>query len=316
MKSVDVIVPVYNEEAGIAQFDGALRRVLDALAGSYEFQIIYVLDRSPDGSHHVLKSLVEKGKNSTLLHLSSRFGHQMSLVAGLDYSEGDAVIMMDSDLQHPPELIPELLKRFEQGYDVVQTLRSYGREISLVKRMTSRSFYWLQNVLSPVELKDGAADFRLVSRRVVRVFQKSIREHNQFLRALFQWVGFRTAYVTFISPPRAAGRTKYTLGRLLAFMADGVVSFSRAPLRAVTLIGFLLSAVSLAYGAFLVSVYFLFGDLPRGYTSLIVVVLFIGGLQLTVTGVVGEYIGHIFDEVKSRPLYIVDEVISSGERPQ
>jgi glycosyltransferase involved in cell wall biosynthesis len=312
MKTIDIVLPVYNEEAGIASFDAVLRRVLASLRSAYRFRVIYVLDRSPDRSSEIIRSLVRANQDTTLLHMSSRFGHQMALVAGLDHSDGDAVIMMDSDLQHPPELIPSLLAQFELGCDVVQTIRTYGTTISWGKRLTSHLFYWLQNALSPVQIRDGAADFRLASRKVVLVFRRQIREHNQFLRALFQWVGFRTAYVTFVSPPRASGRTSYSVRRLLAFLADGVISFSRLPLRLATVAGLLLSATCILYALYLLLSYTFHGHFPRGYTSLILAMLFIGGLQLMVTGIIGEYVGHIFDEVKARPLYIVDEVLSGG----
>ncbi len=310
-KDIDIVIPVYNEECGLPAFDRELRRVLDTLQSRYRFHLIYVLDRSKDDSYGVIRAFMEETRDTTLLHLSTRFGHQMSLVAGFDHAHGDAVIMMDSDLQHPPELVPVLLQRFEEGNDIVQTVRSYGSDVSHAKRVTSRLFYRVQNALSPVELVQGAADFRLVSGRVMRVFQQQIREHHQFLRALFQWVGFRIAYVEFTSQPRVAGRTKYTLGRLLAFFGDGILSFSRLPLRLATFLGFVLSLASAAYGAFLLASFWIFGDLPRGYPSLILVMLFVGGLQLVMIGIIGEYVGHIFDEVKARPLYIVEELVTT-----
>jgi glycosyltransferase involved in cell wall biosynthesis len=314
MKTVDVILPVYNEEEGIAGFHAALLETIEILSSSYHFRVIYVLDRSSDRSFAVLKDLAQHCPNITVLHLSRRFGHQMSLVAGLDHSDGDAVIMMDCDLQHPPAVIPLLLEKFEDGYDVVHTIRQYDQQIGLFKRWTSSFFYRLQNTLSPVNIQQGAADFRLISRKIVQLFQSSMREQNQFLRGLFQWVGFHSTTVTFVSPPRAAGRTKYDVLRLLAFSITGITSFSKVPLRFATLAGFAISALSLLYGLWLLAEYFLAGHYPAGYTSLILVVLFIGGLQLTVLGILGEYLGSVFDEVKHRPLYIVDEIIESGAR--
>src|SRR5580704_6857824 len=176
MKTIDIILPVFNEEEVIAQFHTILCSELDALASRYRFQIIYVVDRCPDRSFSILKALAERSPNMTVLHLSRRFGHQMSLVAGIDQSRGDAVIMMDSDLQHPPAVIPHLLEKFEEGYDVVHTIRYYDRRVGAFKQLSSRSFYWLQNSLSPVELQEGAADFRLISSKVARLFQSSVRE--------------------------------------------------------------------------------------------------------------------------------------------
>ena len=204
-----------------------------------------------------------------------------------------------------------LLEKFEEGYEIVHTVRKYHRQTAFLKRITSRMFYRIQNILSPFELQAGAADFRLISRNVAKVFRLSIREQNQFLRGLFQWVGFKTATITYIAVPRQAGRTKYQFGRLLTFAIVGILSFSKLPLRLASLAGFAISTLSLIYGLFLIVLFFWAGHIPQGYTSMIVVILFMGGLQLTVLGVIGEYLGSIFDEVKNRPLYIVGEIIRS-----
>lgn len=314
-KKIDIVLPVYNEEAGIEMFNAALLRVLSSLTPEYDFRVIYVLDRSSDASFSVLTRLAQQHRNVTVLHLSRRFGHQMSLVAGIDRCTGDAAIMMDCDLQHPPELIPELLARFKDGYDIVHTIRTYSGTVPWRKRITSRAFYRLQNALSPIELRDGAADFRLISRKVIALFQKDIREHGQFLRALFQWVGFSNTDVYFVSSPRAAGVTKYDMKRLLGFFIDGILSFSKVPLRIASALGFIFSTLGLLYLLYLIVLFFVSGNFPPGYTSLIGVVLLIGGLQLIVLGVIGEYIGTIFDEVKKRPLYIIDEIVN-GEYPE
>jgi dolichol-phosphate mannosyltransferase len=309
MKTIDIILPVYNEEEGLAAFHDALFAVLDGLTAQYQFEVIYVLDRSRDNSFMVLRKLAQQNRNVTVLHLSRRFGHQMSLVAGIDHSTGDALIMMDCDLQHPPGIIPELLAKFEEGYDIVNTIREYDQRIGFSKKWTSHAFYRLQNALSPVQIQEGAADFRLISGKVARLFRDAVREQNQFLRGLFKWVGFRSTYVTFVSPPRAAGRTKYDLLRLLTFSLVGITSFSKFPLRLASILGFAVSALSSLYGFWLLGEYFLGGFMPPGYTSLVVLVLFMGGLQLTFLGILGEYVGSVFDEVKRRPLYIIDEVV-------
>lgn len=309
MKTVDIILPVYNEEPGIGLFHQELGKILDTLSARYRFHLIYVVDPSKDRSFGVLKELASAARNISVLHFSRRFGHQMSLVAGMDHARGDAVIMMDSDLQHPPELIPVLLEEFEKGHDVVHTVRQYADSASFLKRFTSNLFYRFQNLLSPVDIPPGVADFRLISRKVVAHFQQNIREHNQFLRGLFQWIGFNRTYVPFQCKPRVAGRTKYTVGRLLLFFSDGIVSFSRVPLQAAILIGLIMSLLSGLYATFTLFDFIFRSGYPRGYTSLIMAILFVGGLQLTVIGVIGEYIGHIFDEVKARPLYIIDELV-------
>jgi glycosyltransferase involved in cell wall biosynthesis len=316
MKIVDVILPVYNEEDVLDAFHASLTGELSALADRYRFNICYVLDRSADASIDVLRRLARRDPAVTVLHLSRRFGHQMSLVAGIDHSRGDAVIMMDCDLQHPPVVVRQLLQKFEEGYEVVHAIREHDEGSRMFKRWSSRMFYRLQNALSPVEIRAGSADFRLISRRVAEIFQTSIREQNQFLRGLFQWVGFRTASVTFVSPPRTAGRTKYHVMQLIAFSLTGILSFSKVPLRVAALIGFAISTLSLTYGVWLIGRFFVAGHTPPGYTSLIVMMLFLGGLQLTVLGILGEYLGSVFDEVKRRPLYIVDEVIHGVQLEQ
>jgi glycosyltransferase involved in cell wall biosynthesis len=312
MKTIDIVLPVFNEEEVITDFHATLCAELDSLTNRYRFQIIYVVDRCADRSFTILKSLAERSPNMIVLHLSRRFGHQMSLVAGVDQSTGDAIIMMDSDQQHPPAVIPRLLEKFEEGYDVVHTIRHYDRRVGAFKQWSSSLFYWLQNSLSPVELQEGAADFRLVSSKVARLFQSSVREQNQFLRGLYQWVGFRSTAVEFVSPPRTTGTTKYSLLRLFEFSVSGITSFSKVPLRIASLLGFAMSSLSLLYGIWLVAEYFLAGHMPPGYTSLIVMILFLGGLQLSVLGILGEYLGSIFDEVKRRPLYIIDEVVKGA----
>jgi len=306
---IDIILPVYEEEEGLPIFHQAVSRVVAGLSQRHTFRIMYVLDRCRDNSLAVLKDIANRDSRVTVLHWSRRFGHQMSLIAGLDHSDGDASILMDCDMQHPPEVIPKLLEKFEQGYDVVQAIRTYNSQIDPAKQWTSRLFYKIQNWLSPIEIPEGAADFRLISRKVRNVFQSCIREQNQFLRGLFQWVGFRQATVGFVSPPRVTGETKYRVLTLFTFSVTGITSFSKVPLRSAAVVGFMISALSVFYGLFAITVYLTVGHLPPGYTSLIVAISFMGGLELTVLGILGEYLGAVFDEVKRRPLYIVDEVI-------
>jgi glycosyltransferase involved in cell wall biosynthesis len=314
MKTIDLVLPVYNEEEGIAAFNAALFKVLDTLRDRYHFHVIYVVDRCGDNSFAILKALAAQFLQITVLHLSRRFGHQMSLVAGIDTSRGDAVIMMDCDLEHPLELIPLLLERYEQGFEVVHALRRYGPGVGWSKRSLSKLFYTIQNWLSPVKIHDGAADFRLISRKVALVFQRSIREQNQFLRGLFHWVGFRSTTIDFVSKPRRTGITKYDFPRLLAFSIHGILAFSKIPLRLASLIGLVMACLSMLYSLWLVFIFFRIGNLPPGYTSLIVAVLFLGGLHFMVLGVIGEYLGSLFDEAKSRPLYLIDEIVEGVGR--
>lgn len=309
MKRIDIVLPVYNEEAVIEQFHRTLLGELEPLADRYVFRLIYVLDPSTDRTFEILRTLAQTCPGMLVIHLSRRFGQQMSLVAGIDHTDSDAVIMMDADLQHPPSVIPELLVRFEDGYEVVQTVRRQGAGVGWLRIRASRLFYALQNLLSHVEITDGMADFRLISRKVARVFQTGIRERQQFLRGLFQWVGFRRAEVPFVSAERASGATKYLWRNLITFSIVGVISFSKVPLRLATLVGFVVSLLGLGYAFWLLYFYLAYGGFPSGFASLILVTLVLGGLQLMFLGVIAEYLGSIFDEVKGRPLYIVDEIV-------
>ncbi len=307
MKKINVVAPVYNEEEGIIDFHEALQHVIRNLT-QYEFEIIYVLDKSRDSSLSKLKNLCDQYPNTKLVALSKRFGHQMSLVAGLDHcKEADAVIMMDSDLEHPPEVIPELLAKYEEGFEVVNTKRIYNEKVSFFKKFASKQFYKFINFLSPITIEASAADFRLISVKVLKVFQHQIREQNQFLRGLIPWVGFNQCFVVFTSASRQKGVSKYNFKRLMNFAILGVISFSKVPLKISIYAGFLLSAFSILYGFYIIYDFFADPNLPVGFPTLVVFICFIGGMQLIVLGIIGEYIGSIVDEVKNRPLYIVEE---------
>jgi len=237
----------------------------------------------------------------------------MSLLAGIDHANSDALIMMDSDLQHPPSLIPTLLTRFEEGYDIVFTVREEGEATDFLKRLTSRLFYRLINKVSEVPILESAADFRLISRRVASVFQTGIRERNQFLRGLFVWVGFRSIGVNFQSRERSGGQSKFSWSRLFQFAAHGVVSFSKRPLQAAIYlgVGFALSGFLLALITFVE--YFTHRSWPPGWATIAILIPTFSGIQLIFLGVLGQYIGAIFDEVKGRPHYIVERKMNFGE---
>ena len=313
MKTLCVISPVFNEEEVIEQFYAELKQILATVSADYDATILLVVDRSTDRTLQILERIAKTDPDLKILALSSRFGHQMSLLAGIDVANSDVLIMMDSDLQHPPSLIPELLRKFEEGYDVVYTIREDGSEISLLKRWTSRLFYRFINEVSQVPILESAADFRLISRRVAKVFQEEIRERNQFLRGLFAWVGFESTGVTFKSRSRVAGASKYSVGRLLQFAAHGLVSFSKRPLQAAIYVGFLFALVGFALALFTVIAYFTNRSWPQGWTTLAILIPVFSGIQLIFLGVLGEYIGAIFDEVKRRPHYIVEKKVNFGD---
>lgn len=311
--SLTVISPVYNEEPVIADFYAELRRVLNGLIDRYESTILFVVDKSTDATMDVLKGIAASDPAVRVLLLSSRFGHQMSLLAGIDHADADAVIMMDSDLQHPPALITVLLDQFEKGYEIVYTVREDTPEIGFLKRFTSKMFYRLINRISQVPINESAADFRLISRRVADIFKTRIRERNQFLRGLFSWIGFKSIGVAFPVGVRRAGTSKYSLGRMARFGVEGILSFSKRPLQAAVYLGFLFALFGLVYAFVTFVQYFIYASLPSGWTTLTILISMFSGVQLIFLGILGEYIGAIFDEVKARPHYLVEEKINFDE---
>jgi glycosyltransferase involved in cell wall biosynthesis len=313
MRTLTVISPVYNEAEVIEHFYQVLSKELRGLADRYASRILFVVDRSSDDTLDILKRIAAADHSVGILALSSRFGHQMSLLAGIDHADADVVVMMDSDLQHSPALIPSLIERFEEGYDIVYTIREDERELGLLKRWGARLFYRLINSLSKVPINESAADFRLISRRVALVFQTQIRERNQFLRGLISWVGFRSVGVPFRVGTRAAGRSKYSLARLIRFGMQGIVSFSKRPLQAAIVVGFVFAAFGLINAVITFVEYFLYASLPSGWTTLTILISLFSGVQLIFLGIIGEYLGAIFDEVKARPHYIIEEQVNLGD---
>jgi len=308
--TLTVVCPAYNEEAVIGKFYGELQSVLTSLNGRYESTMLFVVDRCTDNTLDVLKDIAGKDPRVKILSLSSRFGHQMSLLAGMDHSSSDAVIMMDTDLQHPPAIIPSMLGEFEKGYDVVYTIRQDAPDTGLLKRISSKLFYRMINRVSNVPINESAADFRLLSRRVVDIFKKQIRERNQFLRGLVSWVGFRSIGIEFGAMKRAAGKGKYSISRMVRFGVQGIISFSKRPLQAAVLVGVMFAVFGFINAVFTFVQYFLNDSLPSGWTTLTILISIFSGVQLIFLGIIGEYIAAIFDEVKGRPLYIVEEQIN------
>jgi dolichol-phosphate mannosyltransferase len=306
---VDVICPVFREAEGIHAFHNQLASVLDGLSDRYECCVIYVLDPSTDETELRLREICSRDPRVSTLVLSRRFGHQAALVAGLEHATGDAVIMLDSDGQHPPELIPELLSAYEAGADVVQAVRSDSTSTHWLKRATSEAFYRMMSRLAAIDLQVGSADFRLLSRRVVDVFRHQLPERNPFIRGLTSWVGYTVTYVGFTSRERLAGRSKYSLRSLLEFAITGVTSFSKVPIRAAAVVGMVISALSVFYGIFTIVAYVSQRYVPPGWTSMVAALSFLGGLQLLFLGLIAEYVGQIFDEVKGRPRYLVDRTL-------
>jgi glycosyltransferase involved in cell wall biosynthesis len=300
-----LVIPAYNEESVMSVLAARLVEVMDALDGDAE--AIFVDDGSRDRTHEFMLDAAARDPRIRVVRLSRNFGHQIALTAGVDLAAGDAVIVMDADLQDPPEVVLELAKRWRDGYDVVYAVREARQGETQFKRATAAAFYRGFNRISEVQVPVDVGDFRLVDRRALDVFNQ-MRESNRFVRGMFSWIGLQQTGVVYKRQERYAGETKYPLRKMLRFAATGVISFSSAPLRAALNLGFLVSFVSFALGiwSIIVKVSGLY-QVP-GWTSIVVVTTLIGGVQLIVLGVIGEYIGSIHDEVKRRPLYVVSEL--------
>ena len=314
-KSLTIVAPVFNEEEVIARFYERLKAVLATLQERYDGTVLFVLDRSTDRTLDVLRGIAAADPRAQVLALSSRFGHQMSLLAGIDHARGaDVIIMMDSDLQHPPETIPELLAAYEAGNDVVYTVREDNEGAGRLRKAAGSLFYRLLSYLSRITINENAADFRLISRRVADVLTREIRERNLFLRGIFSWIGFNQTAVRFVAAPRQAGRSKYTLSRMMGLATAAILAFSTKPLQMGIFLGLSVAAIALVLMVFTLVEYFLDSSIPSGWTTLAMLILLFSGVQLMVMGVLGAYIGGIYEEVKGRPHYIVDEAINFHEK--
>ncbi len=296
---LSVVAPVYNEEGTIEEFYSRVRAALEGL----NFELVLVDDGSTDSSATILERLAGSDPRVRLVLLSRNFGHQTALTAGLDHARGDAVVMLDADLQDPPELIPRMLDHWRSGCDVVYAVRERREGESRFKLSTAKWFYKLFDKLAQVELEHNSGDFRLLDRRPLDALL-AMRERNRFLRGMTVWVGYTQAAVSYQRDPRYAGETKYTLSKMLKFSLDAISSFSHRPLQLATLLGFLIS--TLAFIAIPVVVILrLSGSYLPGFGSITIAILLLGGIQLIAIGIIGEYVGRIYDEVKGRPLYLV-----------
>jgi polyisoprenyl-phosphate glycosyltransferase len=310
MTSLSVVVPAYNEEDGLLTFHRRLGAVLDGIDMATE--IIYVNDGSEDNTLTVMRSLHVEDPRVSVVDLSRNFGKEIALTAGMDHAHGDAVIVIDADLQDPPETIPELLRAWREGHEVVYAKRVSRRGEALVKRATAHAFYRLMQRLSHVRIPEDTGDFRLLDRRAVDAV-KQLRERHRFMKGLFAWIGYSQHAVPYHRDPRFAGRTKWNYWKLWNFALEGITSFSSAPLKLSTYFGLIVAATAFLYGAWIIVKTLLFGDVVRGYPTLMVTVLFLGGTQLVAIGILGEYIGRMFDESKNRPLYFVNAYLEGSE---
>lgn len=300
-KLVTIVIPAYNESENIVRICSEIEKVFSQLHYSYE--IILVADGCTDTTMETIENLILVNKHIFFIEFSRNFGHQLALKAGLDNAKGDCVISMDCDLQHPPELLPELLAKWEKGYEVVYTIRKEDKKLPISKRLSSKLFYKTLNSLSDVELETGSADFRLLDRRVVAVIQ-NFHENEPFLRGLFKWIGFKQTSVEYAPSARHYGKSKYSLKKMIKFALQGVTSFSIKPLYVAIYLGFSFSILSILYIPYVVHA-FHSGKEVSGWASIIMTIVFFGGLQLIILGIIGIYIGKMFMQVKNRPNYII-----------
>jgi glycosyltransferase involved in cell wall biosynthesis len=298
-----VVAPVYNEEAVLPEFHRRLAQVLDRLEASVE--VVYVNDGSRDRTLSLLQGLHAQDARVAVVNLSRNFGKEIALTAGLDHARGEAVVVIDSDLQDPPELILELIARWREGYDVVYATRTARAGETFVKKLTAKYFYRLMKLMSRVEIPADTGDFRLLSRRAVDALVK-LREHHRFMKGLFAWIGYPHTSVAYERDPRFAGETKWSYWRLWNFAIEGITSFTTGPLKIASYVGLITATVAFLYAVWIVYKTLRFGDPVTGYPSLMVVILFLGGIQLTTLGIMGEYLGRMFNETKQRPLYFVE----------
>lgn len=297
-----VVIPVYDEAEILPMLYDRLRTVLDGLDGNWE--LILVDDGSRDGSYALMVELHGRDPRVRVLRFSRNFGHQVALTAGLDRALGEAVITMDGDLQHPPETIPELVARWLEGHEIVYGVMSARAGETWFKRTTSTAFYRLLRRLTNVEMPAAAGDFRLIDRKALEAF-RALRESNRYVRGMFSWIGFRQIGVPYVCAERPGGRSKYTPRRMLKLASDAIVGFSTLPLRLALNLGFVVSVLSIVFGLSALATKLAGGFSVPGWASIMILVGLVGGIQLIVIGVIGEYIGRIYDEVKQRPLYLV-----------
>jgi polyisoprenyl-phosphate glycosyltransferase len=303
---ISIVAPCYNEEEALGPFMAAIAPVLDG--GDFDYELVFIDDGSRDRTRALLEQLAAQKPRVRAIAFSRNFGKEAALTAGLDHAKGDAVIVIDTDLQDPPELIGDFVAKWREGYDVVYGKREDRTTDTAAKRMTAENFYRLFNRISNVPIPENTGDFRLMDRRVVEAI-KTLPERSRFMKGLFAWAGFSSVAVPYARPERSAGESKFNFWKLWNFALDGIVSFSTAPLRVWSYIGAVVALVSFLYAVIIVIQTIFTGvDVP-GYASMIVLILFFGSVQLISVGVLGEYMARLFVEVKRRPIYVVDEII-------
>lgn len=313
-KLISVVVPAFNEEEVLPAFHERLSAVLDQL--TCQAEVVFVNDGSTDATLKVLNQLREDDTRIAIVDLSRNFGKEIAMTAGLDHARGDAVVVIDADLQDPPELIPELVDRWRAGYDVVYAQRAVREGETFIKKATAHAFYRFMEGVSRVPIPKDTGDFRLMSRRAVDALMR-LRERNRFMKGLFAWIGFPQTALIYNRDPRFAGTTKWNYWKLWNFAIEGITSFTEAPLKIATYLGLFTALGAFVMGLWVIFNTLVYGNPVAGYPSLMVVILFLGGVQLISIGIIGEYLGRTFNEVKQRPLYLINayhQSTASGEQ--
>ena len=305
MKKISIIVPAYNEEESLPFLYERLTNLLNSIE-NYEFEVLFINDGSKDKTLEIIKELRQKDERFCYVNLSRNFGKEIAMMAGLDYAKGDAVIFIDADLQDPPELIPELIKYWEEGYDDVYAKRKSRDGETFLKKFTSKMYYKILQKMSRVEIQKDTGDFRLLDRRCVNALKK-LRESQRCSKSMFSWIGYKKKEVLFDRDARIAGKTKWNYKKLVDLAIDGITSFTTSPLRLSTYISIPAFIMFGVYFIYVIAKCFVVKQAIHAYQAIILLILFFSGIQILLFGIVGEYLGRIFNETKNRPLYFVDE---------
>ena len=310
MKKITIIVPAYNEQDSLPFLYERLEKLINSI-DNYEFEILFVNDGSKDNTIELIKEFRKKDERISYVDFSRNFGKETAMIAGLDYAKGDAVIFIDADLQDPPELIPEMIKYWEEGYDDVYAQRKSRKGETFLKKFTSKMYYKVLQALTSVEIQKDTGDFRLLDRRCVNAIKK-LRESQRCSKSIFSWIGYKKKAILYDRDPRIAGKTKWNYKKLVNLAIDGITSFTTSPLRISTYIAIPTFLALFVYFIYVIAKCAVTGDVIQAFQAIILLVLFFSGIQILLFGIVGEYLGRIFNETKNRPLYLVNEY--NGEK--
>lgn len=312
MKKISIIIPAYNEEEALPMLYERMKKIIDSME-NYEFELLFVNDGSKDKTLEMIKQMREKDNRICYVDFSRNFGKEIAMIAGLDYATGDCVVFIDADLQDPPELIPELVKYWEEGYDDVYAKRRSRKGETWLKKFTSKMYYKTLQNLTKVEIQKDTGDFRLIDRRCVNALKK-LRESQRNTKSMFSWIGYKKKEVLYDREPRVAGATKWNYMKLVELAIDGITSFTTSPLRLSTFIAIPTFMALFVYFVYAIIKSFVVNEAIQAYQAIILLILFFSGIQILLFGIIGEYLGRIFNETKNRPLYLVNEYNGEKEK--